>query len=103
MKLMGGPDAEKMASGLSLSTGGLKLIGVVEILSFVLFAVPHTGVLGTLLLSAYLGGAIATHLEHAQPAFMPMVAEAVLWIAAIIRFPELVPRLTRKEPANALA
>jgi hypothetical protein len=84
---------EKMAGGLGLTVDQLRLIGAVELLSIVLFIIPRTGVVGTLLLSAYLGGAIATHLEHAQPIIMPIAISVVLWITAAIRFPELTGRL----------
>jgi hypothetical protein len=94
-KFFGGPDMDKMAEGLGLTGGGLRLIGAVELLSLLLFIIPRTGVAGTLLLAGYLGGAIATHLEHGQPIMMPIAISVVLWITAAIRFPELTTRLFR--------
>ena len=44
------------------------------------------------MLAAYLGGAIATHLTHQQPIFAPALIQAVVWITAVIRFPELTRR-----------
>jgi hypothetical protein len=65
----------------------------VEFLSVLLFIIPRTGVLGTLMLAAYLGGAIATHVEHGQPFIAPAIVQAVVWITAVVRFPELSRRL----------
>jgi hypothetical protein len=42
------------------------IIGLGELASTVLFLIPRTAVVGTLLLSAYLGGAIVTHMQRAE-------------------------------------
>ncbi|MCX6191485.1 MAG: DoxX family protein [Flavobacteriia bacterium] len=60
------------------------------------FFFPRTGVIGTLLLCAYMGGAIATHLEHGQSIMAPCIIQAFLWAVAIYRFPELTNRLRNK-------
>ena len=86
----------KQAAMMGFSARGIKLLGVLEIVCFILFVIPRTGVLGTLLLAAYIGGAIATHIEHSMPAIMPLAVECVIFITAIIRFPELSIRLLGK-------
>ncbi len=93
MKLTQNEEAVTQAAGVGFSASTYLLIGVVEIISLVLFIIPRTGVLGILLLAAYLGGAIATHLQHQQPVMMPVIVQMVLWITAVIRFPELRQRL----------
>ncbi len=93
MKLKGGAEMAKGAAAFGLTLGTIQIIGVVEVISLVLFAIPRTGLLGTLLLAAYLGGAIATHLEHNMPIMVPVIIQCILWITAVIRFPELSRRL----------
>ncbi|UAY52570.1 DoxX family protein [Ferruginibacter albus] len=93
MKIKGGAQASQGAAALGISLDTLKLIAIVEILSISLFIIPRSGLLGTLLLAAYLGGAIATHLEHGQPVMFPIIIEIIVWITAVIRFPELSKRL----------
>jgi len=93
MKLTSPADGGKMAAMMGLSGSTIKIIGVVELLSFLLFVIPRTGVLGTLLLAAYMGGAIATHIEHQLPFYGPVVIECLVWIAAVLRFPELGKRI----------
>ena len=93
MKLMGGAGGDEAAAAMGLTAENIKLIGIVELISVVLFIIPRTGLLGTLLLAAYLGGAIATHLEHQQPFFAPVIVQVLVWIAAVLRFPELSRRL----------
>ena len=95
-KFMDKPETAQMTAALGLTSDSIHIIGMVEILSVLLFLIPRTGVLGTLMLSAYLGGAIATHVEHpvAGPPTAAMITMAILWITATIRFPELTARLT---------
>ncbi len=75
------------------------MIGVGEVVVAILFLVPKTQSLGTLLLSSYMGGAIVAHMSAAvgseelggegiQNYFMPSVILVVLWIASIIRNPK---------------
>jgi hypothetical protein len=78
---------------VGISAIGYRTLGVIEILSTILFVIPRTGLLGLLLLSSYLGGAIATHLQHGQPTWFPALFECVVWIGAVIRFPELSQRM----------
>jgi hypothetical protein len=96
MKLTGSEEVVKGAASMGLTAGAMQLIGIIEISSILLFVFPRTGLLGTLLLAAYLGGAIVTHLEHGQPFIVPVIIQAVLWITAVIRFPELSRRLFLK-------
>jgi hypothetical protein len=69
------------------------IIGVGELVSALLFLVRRTGVLGTLLLSSYLGGAIVTHMQHGEPIVAPSAFLVALWVAASLRQPELRRRL----------
>jgi hypothetical protein len=93
-KLIGGEEMAKNAPAMGLSLDSLRYIAVIEILSALLFLIPRTGVLGTLLLAAYLGGAIVTHIEHGQPFTSPVVLQCLVWITAVIRFPELTSRIS---------
>ena len=92
-KLMANEEALKMATNFGLDAGSFKMLGIVELVAALLFLYPRTGVLGTLLLAAYMGGAIATHLEHGDSIVAPCVIQAVLWIVAVFRFPELKSRI----------
>lgn len=83
--------AQAAAAGFDATT--YQIIGIVEIVSLVLFLIPRTGILGTLLLVAYMGGAIATHVQHQEPIVVPVLIQMLLWITAFLRFPELKQRL----------
>jgi hypothetical protein len=46
-----------------------RLLGAVGLVSTVLYAIPRTSVLGAILLTAYMGGAISTHVRVGNPLF----------------------------------
>lgn len=87
--------ALEMGTSFGLSAAAYRTMGVVEILSALLFLISRTGILGMLLLSSYLGGAIATHLQHNQDIIFPAVIESLIWIAGLLRFPELTQRIVQ--------
>lgn len=93
MKLSQNPTAMGQAAAFGINASTYVFIGIIEIISLILFIIPRTGILGTLLLVAYLGGAIVTHLEHKEPVTMAVAIQVVLWITAFLRFPELKQRL----------
>ena len=66
------------------------LIGVGELVSALLFFVPRTNSLGVLLLSAYMGGAIVTHMQHSEPFYAQSILLVLVWIAGYLRHPELL-------------
>ena len=98
LKLTQNETALAQASSFGIDATKYQFIGIIEIISLILFIVPRTGILGTMLLVAYLGGAIVTHLQHQQPIAMAVIFQTLLWITAFIRFPELKQRifLTKK-------
>ena len=53
-------EGAKMAATFGLNASTMQMIGIVELISIILFLIPRTGILGTLLLAAYMGGAVAT-------------------------------------------
>lgn len=93
MKLSQNETALAQASSFGIDAATYRFIGIIEIISLILFIIPRTGILGTLLLAAYLGGAIVTHLEHNEPIAVAVILQAILWITAVVRFPELLQRL----------
>jgi hypothetical protein len=72
-------------------------IGIVELVCLALYLVPQTSVLGALMLTGYLGGAIATHVRAASPLFshtlFPLYVALLLWGALYLREPRLAELL----------
>ena len=67
-------------------------IGVVEVAIAILFLIPHTAFIAAILLAAYLGGAVATHVRVDDPVFnclMPIIIGIVAWVALGLRDPRV--------------
>lgn len=65
------------------------VIGIIELVCLVVYIVPPTSVLGAILLTGYLGGAIATHLRLENPLFthilFPTYIAALVWGGLYLR------------------
>ncbi len=75
--------------------GKVLLIGVAELIVVILFYVPRTCSVGVLLLSAHMGGAIATHMQHGEAYLLQSIVLILVWTAGIANNPALVGRLFR--------
>lgn len=95
LKIFGGAATAEMAKGLG-EEGNVLILGVLELFIAILWVLPRTGVAGTLLAVAYMGGAIAVHFVTGQPVLVPVIIQILIWLAAAIRFPELIHRLNKR-------
>ena len=57
-------------------------LGILTLVIAVLYAIPHTAVLGAILLTGLLGGAIATHLRVGSPIYSHLLFGAYLGLMA---------------------
>jgi hypothetical protein len=90
---------------LSASLG----IGIVELLCLVVYVIPRTQVLGAVLLTGILGGAVATHLRVGSPLFeayiFPVLVGLLVWGGIWlrdVRLRALFPLCTRPETHSKL-
>ena len=60
-------------------------LGIVELFCTILYAIPRTTILGAILLTAYFGGATATHVRMGQPFYIPIVFGILVWLALYLR------------------
>lgn len=88
-KLSGAAQAVEMMTKLGLGNE-VMLIGVGEAVSALLFLIPRTHSLGVLLLSAYMGGAIVTHMQHGEPYVSQSIMLATIWVAGFLRYPQVL-------------
>ncbi|GLS31173.1 DoxX-like family protein [Mesorhizobium albiziae] len=55
--------------GLPATAAFARTLGILGLVSLILYAYPRTAVLGAILLTAYMGGAVATHFRIGSPLF----------------------------------
>lgn len=64
-------------------------IGLVELICVLAYAIPRTAVVGAVLLTGYLGGAVATHVRVGDPLathiLAPFYVAAMIWGALLLR------------------
>ena len=63
-------------------------LGIVLLACTILYLIPRTAVLGAILLTGYLGGAVATHVrvgEEVFPVIFPIILGALLWGGLYLR------------------
>jgi DoxX-like family len=84
------PKVVAQMGSMGFDGGRLTFIAVLEIVSAILFLLPRTRSFGLLMVSAFLGGAIATHLGHGQPFAGPAIVLSLFWIATWLRHPQVL-------------
>jgi hypothetical protein len=79
--------------GLPSEPGFHRMLGVILGASLALYLIPRTTVLGAILLTAYLGGAVATHTRIGSPllshTLFGVYLGVILWAALWCRMPAL--------------
>ena len=63
-------------------------LGTILLLCTLLYLIPRTSVLGAILLTGYLGGAVASHARHEDTLFeilFPVIFGALLWGGLVLR------------------
>jgi DoxX-like family len=79
--------------GYSGSVNQARLLGIITLLCALLYAVPQTSILGAILLTGLLGGAMATHLRVDSPLFTHLLfgfyIGVMAWGGLYLRDPRL--------------
>lgn len=78
---------------LGFAEGVIMPLGVILLTSTLLYLLPRSGILGAVLLTAYLGGAVATHYRIGSPLFthtlFPVYLGIMIWLGLWLRDPRL--------------
>ena len=76
-------------------------LGIILLISVILYAVPKTAVLGAVLLTGYLGGAVATHVRIGNPLathiLFPVYIGIFVWLGLYLRDPRVRDLLPLRE------
>ena len=69
----------------------LPLLAALQLGAIVLFLIPRTAALGAILLTGYLGGAIATYVRIGEPypVLVPLSTAMIAWLGLYLREPRL--------------
>jgi hypothetical protein len=89
MKFVKPPGMAENLDKLGWAEGLMTGLGIVEITCTVLYLIPQTAVLGAILLTGYLGGAIATHVRISDGFVPPVIMGVLVWLGLFLRDPRL--------------
>jgi DoxX-like protein len=94
MKLLRLPVVVEATGRLGYPDSSIRLIGGIVLACTALYVIPPTAALGAVLLTGFLGGAVATNLRVGNPVFshilFPVYLGAVVWAGLLLRRPQLV-------------
>jgi hypothetical protein len=85
MKFSGSPEVAKGMDHLGWPDRYATGLGVTELICAVVYLIPQTAVLGAVLLTGYLGGAIASHVRLGEPIFVHIGLGVLLWLGIFLR------------------
>ncbi len=73
------------------SASSMTILGVLMLLCAVFYLLPRTAVFGAVLMTAWLGGAVATHLRVGENAMAlgPVVFAGCVWLGIYLREPRI--------------
>lgn len=76
-------------------------IGAILLISTILYLIPRTSFIGAILLTGYLGGAVATHFRLEAELFthtlFPVYFGVLIWLGLYLRYPEISLLMPPKE------
>lgn len=99
MKFAKPPDVTKMVvEKFGYQEESLLLIGILELTCVIIFAFPRTAILGAVLLTGYLGGAVATHVRVQDNPAGAVVGGVLVWLAVFLRDPRVRALLPWRRP-----
>ena len=89
IKLIQSPMAIQGTTDLGYPASVVLPLGLIQVVCLIVYLIPRTSVLGAILWTGYLGGAIATHVRLENPLFthqlFPLYVAALLWGGLYLR------------------
>ena len=92
MKFSNDPQLLEGFAKMRITKEIVQKIGVTEIACAVLYLIPQTTVLGAMLLTGYLGGAVFVHVQQGDPVgnvLTPIIIGFLAWLGVFLREPRL--------------
>ncbi|MDP5102127.1 MAG: DoxX family protein [Nonlabens sp.] len=88
MNLLQTETAVANAEELGYDTNSLHYMGAALLLATCIYVIPRFIVLGAILLTGWLGGAVATHVIHQDPigvVLIPVLFAMLVWLVVVLR------------------
>ncbi|MDB6167955.1 MAG: Arginine/ornithine antiporter ArcD [Verrucomicrobia bacterium] len=89
MKFVKPPGTAEGFAHLGIPLADATWLGVLELSCTVIYLIPRFWVVGAILLTGYLGGAMLTHLRIGEPVYLHVVMAVLVWGGIWLREPRL--------------
>jgi hypothetical protein len=90
-KFIDGPQIKEGFAHLGLPERMMLPLGILELACVVIYLIPATSILGAILLTGYLGGAILTHWRIGEPVYAQIILGILVWLGLWLREGRLKP------------
>ena len=103
IKLMRVPAVLDATVQLGFPLGSIVPVGLTLLACTLIYAIPRTSVVGSVLLTGYLGGAVATQVRAGNPMFemvFPIIVGTVVWAGVFLRDRRVRAMLAPQEPSR---
>lgn len=98
MKFKGGPELSEGLAKLGLPESIVVPLAILEIVCAVVYLIPATAVLGAILLTGFIGGAILTHWRVGDPVIIHIVIGVIVWLGIYLREDRLKALIPLRRP-----
>jgi len=85
MKFAGAPQILEGMDHMGWQKSMIFKLAILEMICAVLYLIPATSILGSVLLTGYIGGAIASHVRIGEPVFVQIIIGILLWLGIVLR------------------
>jgi hypothetical protein len=96
------PHVIAATTAIGYPAGCIRALGIISIVCTILYAIPRTSILGAILLTAYLGGAVASKIRIEDPLFSSVLFGVyfgiLVWVGLYLRnerLRDLIPLIRR--------
>lgn len=80
------PEMAENAEKMGWPPKTMTILAGVEIACAIIYLIPQTAILGAILLTGYLGGAVATHVRINDPLWVvPVLVGVIVWLGLFLR------------------
>ena len=98
MKVKGGPELKEGLAHLGLPESIVIPLAILELACAVIYVIPATSVLGAILLTGFIGGAICTHWRVGDPFVIQIAIGALVWLGLYLREARLKALIPLRQP-----
>jgi hypothetical protein len=83
------PEVLEASAALQWPNDKMPLVGTILLICTILYVIPRTAIVGAVLLTGYLGGAVASHVRVSNPLFthtlFPIYVAVFIWLGLYLR------------------